>query len=95
MMHRNARTLPVVGLSRTLTWPAWRRAEASTAGILSLLDTLQDICLRNGPNAQDRYSGLHKAARGHCDQWKGAESRAVLLARSMPSDRQGENERDQ
>jgi len=57
--------------------------------------TLQDICLGNDPGAQDRYSGLHKAARGHCDKWKRAETRAVLLTRSMPSDRQSENKRDQ
>src|SRR5262249_2990467 len=56
--------------------------------------TLHDVCLSDGTGAQNRYSGLHEAAARHCDKWKGAESGTLLLARSMPSDRQGENKCD-
>jgi hypothetical protein len=54
-----------------------------------------DIRLINDAGSQKRYCGLHEAAAGHRDKWKGAESCAPLFARSMPSDRQGENESDQ
>jgi hypothetical protein len=56
---------------------------------------LHDIRLINDAGSQKRYCGLHEAVAGHRDKWKGAESCAPLFARSMPSDREGENESDQ
>jgi hypothetical protein len=54
--------------------------------------SLQDACLSYGTRPEDGYRCLHEPAAGHRDQRKGADTGALLLARSIPADRQGEEE---
>jgi hypothetical protein len=53
---------------------------------------LHDICVHDSVGTEHGYGGLHQAATRYGNKGEGAQTCALFLARSMPSDRHRKDE---